>query len=47
MANYGNEVLVEQEVTYTLEVNGKFFLIENVPARVNLNTSKQFLLSTR
>jgi len=28
------ETLVEKEVTYTLEVNGKFFIIEHVPARV-------------
>ena len=36
-----NETLVEQKVTYTLELNGKFFLIENVPARVNLETGEQ------
>ena len=37
-----NETLVEQKVTYTLELNGKFFLIENVPARVNIETGEQF-----
>jgi hypothetical protein len=26
--------MVEQKVTYTLEINGKFIIIENVPARV-------------
>ncbi len=26
--------MIEKRVTYTLEVNGKFFMIENVPARV-------------
>ena len=36
------EVLVEREVTYTLEVNGKLIAIENVPARVNLETGEQF-----
>ena len=29
-------------VTYTLELDGKFFLIEDVPARVNEETGEQF-----
>ncbi len=33
--------LVEQNVTYTLEINGKFFLIEDVPARVSVETGEQ------
>ncbi len=37
-----NEMLVEQKVTYSLEMNGKFFVIENVPARVNPETGEQF-----
>jgi hypothetical protein len=37
-----NEMLVEQKVTYSLEMNGKFFVIENVPARVNPETGDQF-----
>ena len=37
-----NEILVEQKVTYTLEVDGKFYLIENVPARVNVETGEQY-----
>lgn len=37
-----NETLVEQKVTYSLEMNGKFFLIENVPARINPETGEQF-----
>jgi YgiT-type zinc finger domain-containing protein len=36
-----NERLVEQKVTYTLEVNGKLIVIENVPARVNVETGEQ------
>ena len=36
------EHLVDKYVTYTLELNGKFFLIENVPARVNEETGEQF-----
>ena len=43
MSDYPIENLVERQVTYTLEVNGKFFLIENVPARVDLDTGEQFL----
>jgi len=35
------EPLVEQKVTYTLEVDGKLIVIENVPARVNLETGEQ------
>ena len=27
------ETFEEQKVTYTLELNGKFYIIENVPAR--------------
>ena len=37
-----NRILIEQKVTYTLEMNGKFFLIENVPARVNVETGEQY-----
>ncbi len=37
-----NEILIEQKVTYTLEMDGKFFLIENVPARVNVETGEQY-----
>ena len=36
-----DEILIEQKVTYTLEMDGKFFLIENVPARVNVETGEQ------
>jgi YgiT-type zinc finger domain-containing protein len=36
------ETMVEREVTYTLEVAGKFFIIENVPARVCLETGEQY-----
>ena len=37
-----NENLIETTVTYSLDVNGQFFLIENVPARVNPETGEQF-----
>jgi hypothetical protein len=35
------EHLVEQTVTYPLLTGGRFYIIENVPARVNLKTSEQ------
>jgi len=37
-----NELLIEQKVTYTLEIEGKFIIIENVPARVNRETGERF-----
>ena len=40
-ANLWNEPLVERKVTYTIEVNGKLIVVENVPARVNLETGEQ------
>jgi hypothetical protein len=42
MSNDWQEPLVEKRVIYTLELNGKFFLVENVPARVNEETGEQF-----
>lgn len=42
MANNWQESIVEKLVTYTLELNGKFILVENVPARVNEETGEQF-----
>lgn len=36
-----NEHLVEQNVTYTLEMEGKLIFIEHVPARVNVETGEQ------
>jgi Fe-S cluster assembly iron-binding protein IscA len=40
------ETLIETKVTYSLEINGQFFLIENVPARVNPETDEQFFSPT-
>lgn len=37
-----NEALIEQKVTYSLEVDGQFILIEDVPARVNVETGERF-----
>lgn len=36
------ETMVERQVTYTLEKNGKFIIVENVPARVCVETGEQF-----
>jgi hypothetical protein len=41
-----NENFIETKVTYSLEMNGQFFLIENVPARVNQETGEQFFSPT-
>ncbi len=46
MSNTRTQDLTETQVTYTLEVNGEFFLIENVPARVDLDTGEQFFAPT-
>ncbi len=36
------EKLTEQNVTYTLELGGKFYIGENVPARVNEEAGEQY-----
>ena len=36
------ETMKEERVTYTLEKDGKFYIIENVPARVCEETGEQF-----
>ena len=36
------EPMVKSEVTYTLEVAGKFYIIEHVPARVCTETGEQY-----
>ena len=41
-AEMWNETMTEAKVTYTLEMDGKFFIIENVPARVCEETGEQF-----
>jgi YgiT-type zinc finger domain-containing protein len=40
-SNNWNERLVEQKVTYALELKGQLIVIENVPARVNVETGEQ------
>lgn len=34
--------LTERRVTYTLEMGGNLYLVENVPARVDEETGEQF-----
>jgi YgiT-type zinc finger domain-containing protein len=34
--------MVEQRVNYILELDGKFIIIENVPARVCLETGERY-----
>ncbi len=36
------ETMIETEVTYTLELDGRFCLIEHVPARVCRETGEQY-----
>lgn len=40
--NDWNETFVERKVTYSIELDGKFILIENVPARVCRETGERF-----
>ena len=35
------ETMLERQVTYTLEMHGKFIIIEHVPARVCLETGER------
>ena len=37
-----NETMIDTQVTYALEQDGKFFLVEHVPARVCRETGEQF-----
>lgn len=36
------ETFAEQTVTYSLEVEGRFVVVEQVPARVSLRTGERF-----
>jgi YgiT-type zinc finger domain-containing protein len=37
------ETMYDTKVTYTLEHGGKFFIVENVPARVCRETGEQYI----
>ena len=36
------ERFAEQKVTYTLEIDGHFVIVENVPARISEQTGERF-----
>ena len=36
------ERFVEQKATYTLEIDGRFVIVENVPARISERTGERF-----
>jgi hypothetical protein len=37
--------MIETKVTYTLERDGHFYLVENVPARISPETGEQFFFT--
>ena len=37
-----NETMIETKVSYTLKYQGKFYIIENVPARVCQETGEEY-----
>ena len=37
-----NETLIEKRVKYSIEVDGRFVIIEDVPARVNVETGERY-----
>lgn len=42
MSNTPRETMVDQRVTYTIELDGRLIVIEHVPARVCVETGEQF-----
>ena len=42
VAESSEEEFVQQNVTYTLQIAGRFVVVENVPARVSLRTGERF-----
>ena len=40
--NSRRENLVNRHVAYTMECEGKFYIVQNVPARINEETGEQF-----
>jgi len=36
------ETIVEEKVNFTLEIKGKFIIVENVPTRVYVETGERF-----
>ena len=42
MTHEWQEPLVERKVNYTLEWEGKFYIVQNVPARVDEETGERY-----
>jgi len=42
MSRQQQEHLIERKVTYTLQMEDRVYIVENVPARVDLETGEQF-----
>ena len=42
MSSERKEKLVSQKVTYSLYKDGQFYIIENVPARVDVETGEKY-----
>lgn len=42
MTEQSNERLVERLVTYSVEYRGRLVIVENVPARVDVETGERF-----
>jgi len=42
MSSENKEKLVKKEATYTLLKDEQFFIVENVPARVDVETGEEF-----
>ncbi len=42
MSEEKKELLIEKDVTYTLYKDDKFYIIENVPARIDVETGEQY-----
>ena len=36
-----NETFIEKKVTYSIEMDGKLVLVQNVPARINVETGER------
>lgn len=44
--NHSEEILVEKNVRYNVEFNGKVISVENVPVHMNEETQEYFVSST-
>lgn len=42
MSRQNHQHVIERNVTYTLEKDGRVYIVENVPARVNVETGEEF-----